>query len=85
MRDINTTKEQLISELVEVRQRITELEALEAHFNRAEKELRKERNFSMTLVHLSPAFFVTISADGKTMLIPGLNINVLETIKKITS
>jgi PAS domain S-box-containing protein len=35
---------------------------------RAEEELRREKNFSQTLVQSSPAFFVAISPDGKTIM-----------------
>ncbi|MBN1347734.1 MAG: PAS domain S-box protein [Phycisphaerae bacterium] len=35
---------------------------------RAEEELRRERNFSNTLVQASPAFFVAIDPQGKTIL-----------------
>jgi two-component system NtrC family sensor kinase len=35
---------------------------------RAEEALRKERDFSKTLVETSPAFFVALSAEGKTMM-----------------
>ena len=39
MKDKDKTKEQLINELVEMRQRIAELEALEIKRKRAEEEL----------------------------------------------
>ncbi|WP_017720208.1 PAS domain-containing sensor histidine kinase [Kamptonema formosum] len=35
---------------------------------RAEQALRKERDFSKTLVETSPAFFVALSAEGKTLM-----------------
>ncbi|MBW4493067.1 MAG: PAS domain-containing sensor histidine kinase [Oscillatoria princeps RMCB-10] len=35
---------------------------------RAEEALRKERDFSKTLVETSPAFFVALSAEGKTLM-----------------
>ena len=35
---------------------------------RAEERLRRERNFSTTLVQASPTFFVAIGRDGKTLM-----------------
>lgn len=34
----------------------------------AEEQLRRERDFNKTLIQASPAFFVAIDADGKTIL-----------------
>ncbi len=45
MKDENKTRDQLIDEVMELRQRIAELEALEVECKRVEEELAKERNF----------------------------------------
>jgi len=41
---------------------------LEKEYKQAEKELRKERDFNKTLIQTSPVFFVTINAEGKTLM-----------------
>ncbi len=59
MKDKDKTKEQLISELVELRQRITELEKSEAERKQADEELKKEKAFTEnTLNTLKDVFFV---------------------------
>ena len=42
-----------------------------------EEELIKERNFSRTLMEACPAFFVTISADGKVQMMNPAMLNAL--------
>jgi PAS domain S-box-containing protein len=44
---------------------------------RAEEALRKERDFVQTLVQASPAYFVAIGADGKTIMMNGAMLDVL--------
>jgi PAS domain S-box-containing protein len=44
---------------------------------RAEDELRREKEFSETLVQSSPAFFVAISAEGKTIMMNDSLLNAL--------
>ncbi|MCK4241316.1 MAG: PAS domain S-box protein, partial [Candidatus Atribacteria bacterium] len=50
---------------------------LEKEFKQAAEELRKERDFNKTLIQASPAFFVAISAEGKTLMI---NETMLKTL-----
>jgi cell shape-determining protein MreC len=45
MKDRDKTREQLIHELVELRQRIAELKELEAKRKQAEEELRETRDY----------------------------------------
>ncbi len=56
--------------IVEVIQDITER-------RKAEDALRKERNFSNTLVQASPAFFVAISPKGKIMMMNQAMLKIL--------
>ncbi len=50
MRDEDKTREQLVSELRELRQRIKELEAAETHRTRAEEKLRQQNEY-LTVLH----------------------------------
>ena len=43
-----------------------------------EEELIKERNFSRTLMEACPAFFVTLSADGKVQMMNPAMLNALD-------
>jgi rsbT co-antagonist protein RsbR len=54
MKDQEKTKEQLVKELAECRQRLAELEASEAERKRAEEELAGERNLLRTLIDNMP-------------------------------
>ena len=49
MKDENKTREQLLSELVELRQQVTELEAAEAECRRAEEEIREAAHRFQTI------------------------------------
>lgn len=42
-----------------------------------EEKLRKERDFSRSLISASPAFFVAIDADGRTMMMNDAMLNAL--------
>jgi len=77
MKDEEKTKDQLMKELVELRERINELETVEIKHKQIEEELRKERDFSKTLIQSSPTFFVAIDADGKTLLMNAAMLQAL--------
>lgn len=64
----NRSKDELIRELAQLQQKITELEEKEIERIKAEEQLRKEMDFTMKMIHTSPTFFVTLSPDLKTML-----------------
>ena len=76
MKDEDKTKEELISELLELRQRITELEGLEAKYKRTEEEIREsEEKLSAMLLSIS---------DHVSMMDKDLNIIwANETAKKV--
>jgi len=63
MEDIHKTREQLINELVEMRQRITALEALEPHHKATEKALLQSKEFSSSLLNFSPHPVIIINPD----------------------
>ena len=64
MRDQKKTKEQLVKELAELRQRIIELEAAEAERKPAAEELRATKERLHYLVSSSPAVIYTSKAYG---------------------
>jgi PAS domain S-box-containing protein len=67
MKDQNKTKRQLISELMELRQRITELEALENESSQAEEALRQSEARYRTLYgDLRDAVYIT-TLEGKVI------------------
>jgi PAS domain S-box-containing protein len=43
----------------------------------AEESLRKERDFNRTLIQASPAFFIAIGADGKTIMMNDAMLNAM--------
>jgi PAS domain S-box-containing protein len=57
MKDKDKTKEQLINELTELRQRVTELEALEVERKRAEEALIQEKKISDDIISSLPGIF----------------------------
>lgn len=44
---------------------------------RADDEIRRERDFSMSVIQTSPAFFVAINSDGKLMMMNDAMLNAL--------
>jgi PAS domain S-box-containing protein len=60
-----------------VEQRTAELKKQIAKYHRAVKALRKERDFTKSIIDATPAFFVGISAKGKTLM---MNERMLETL-----
>ncbi len=44
---------------------------------RAEKELKRERDFNQTLIQSSPTFFVALDVEGKILLMNNLMLNTL--------
>ena len=64
MKGDNTTKEQLMNELEELRWRITEFEHSEAERKRSEEALRKSEERYRTLVEDMPALFCRFLLDG---------------------
>jgi len=63
MTDKDKTKEQLISELVELRHRIVELEALEIERKRSEEEIKKRQKYLESVLHDAPDGIVTLNAS----------------------
>ncbi|MBW2249817.1 MAG: PAS domain S-box protein [Deltaproteobacteria bacterium] len=61
----------------ELEKRVHELEGAEFERKQAEKKLRKEMNFSQTLLQASAAFYVAISAEGKTIMINGTMLHAI--------
>ena len=61
MKDKDKTKEQLINELVEMRQRIAELEALEIKRKRAEEELVQANIQLKEIVRLKSIFIASMN------------------------
>ncbi len=63
------TKEQLIHELMELRQRNTELEKLELQRTQIENELRYSEKLYRVLYEENPSIYFTIDAGGKVLSI----------------
>ena len=64
MRDKDKTKEQLISELVEMRQRIGELETSETQGKRAEEALRRQEEYFRSLIENASDAIAILNGDG---------------------
>jgi PAS domain S-box-containing protein len=65
MEDQDKTKEQLIDELVELRQYIAKLEASEAKRKRAEEALRRERDFAEGLIETAQVIVLVLNTEGR--------------------
>jgi len=50
---------------------------LEKEYKQVEEELRKERDFSKTLIQTSPVFFIAINAEGKTLMVNEMMLQTL--------
>jgi len=68
MEDNNKTKEQLISELTELRQQIKKLESLSDRYKQIDLSLKREMDFNKSLFQTSPAFVVLINAQGRVVM-----------------
>ncbi len=67
MKDEEKTKEQLISELAEMRQRVAELEALEAEHKRAERALRESEERFRNIYEESPIGIELYDSNGQLL------------------
>ena len=72
MKGENTTKDQLINELEELRQRIAEFEHSEAERKRSEKALRENEEKCRTLVEDMPALVCRFLLDGSLTFVNSL-------------
>lgn len=52
----------------ELLEKVKELDSLASDYKNAEENFFKERDFNKILIEASPAFYVAISAEGKTLL-----------------
>jgi len=64
MKDERKTKKQLIAELIEMRQRVAELEAAETERQQAEEESRTSEERYRNLVELAPDGIITVDVKG---------------------
>ena len=68
MNDSDKTKEQLIDELILMRQRIRELETLAANYQKAEEELQKAKESAEVTSQTKSVFLSTMSHELRTPL-----------------
>lgn len=69
MKDEDKTKEQLINELVDARQRIAKLETSETLRNQTEEALREERDRAQKYLDVAGVMLVAIDANQKVVLV----------------
>jgi PAS domain S-box-containing protein len=69
LRDKDKTKQQLIHELTAMRQRVEELEALEAERVRARDALQKSETTARALLESASDGIVVVEADGRIVLV----------------
>jgi PAS domain S-box-containing protein len=69
MKDQDKTKDQLINELDEMRQRVAELETMEGERKQVEEKLQEERNKAQRYLDIAGVIFVVLGADQKVSLI----------------
>ena len=77
MKEENKTKEQLISELMELRQRIAELKASEAKRKRAEEALDEERNMLRIVIDNLPDYIYVKDAEFRYVVSNGAHMRFL--------
>lgn len=65
MKDEAKTKEQLISELAQMRQRLVELEVSKTKLNRAEQEIKRARDEYLGIANLTGDIIVKVDREGK--------------------
>jgi PAS domain S-box-containing protein len=69
MKDKDKAEEQLLNELVEMRQRIAELEAEETERRRAEEALRESEERFRTIVETAPSLLLITDAKGNNIYV----------------
>jgi PAS domain S-box-containing protein len=69
MQNEHKAKEQLVNELVELRQRVAELEAADAEHKTTEEELRESEERYRSLVDVAPDIIYRLDQDGKIVFI----------------
>jgi len=69
MKDKDKTKEQLMTELAKLRQRITELEASETGRKRAEEDLKKIQEKLVFLLKNIPDFVITVDCNHEILML----------------
>ncbi len=67
MKDKDKTKEQLINELEEIRQRISNLAAVETEHKQAEEALQQERHFTRSIVDTARAIILVLDKEGRIL------------------
>jgi two-component system cell cycle sensor histidine kinase/response regulator CckA len=67
VKDKDKTKSQLIGELIELRQRIAENEALTAELERSKEHVWHQEKHLESLIHYSPLAIVTLNGDHQVM------------------
>jgi len=65
MKDKSKTKEQLVAELAQMRQRIAELEAAETERRQAEREIEERRMYLEAVLGAVPDAIVTLDAHHR--------------------
>ena len=69
MRNKEKTQEQLIGELVQLSQRIAELEASECQHNQLEETLRTERDHAQQYLNIAEVILLALNKKGEITLI----------------
>ena len=68
MKDREKTKEQLIEELTELRQRVGELKVTGTEHKQAEEALKKERDMAQNYLDIAGCIILALDVDGKVTL-----------------